>query len=82
MLNPKYKNLRIVSTFVGKELRIAIAKAYDKKTFFPMVLKTHQFLQPLASSEYVVERTSDEDFNLGILEMTLETNGPSKKLVR
>jgi hypothetical protein len=47
-----------------------------------MVLKTHKFLQPLASFEYVAERTSDEDFNLDILEMTLETNGPSKRLVR
>ncbi len=41
MLDPRYKNLILVSTFVGKELGIAIAKMYDKKTFFPLVLKTH-----------------------------------------
>jgi hypothetical protein len=81
MLDPRYKNLIIVSTFVGKELRIVIAKAYDKKTFFPLVWKTHQFLHPLATFEYVVERTSDENSNLDIFEMTLKTNEPSKKLV-
>ncbi len=39
MLDQRYKNLIIV--FVGKELRIVIGKAYDKKTFFPLVWKTH-----------------------------------------
>jgi hypothetical protein len=33
MLDPRYENLRIVSTFVGKELGIVIVKAYDKKLF-------------------------------------------------
>jgi hypothetical protein len=70
MLDQRYKNLRIVFTFVGKELGIAIAKTYDKKTFFPMVLKTHQFLHPLVIFEYVAERTSDEDSNLDIFQMT------------
>jgi hypothetical protein len=34
MLHSRYKNLKIVSTFAGKELGIVIAKTYDKKTFF------------------------------------------------
>jgi hypothetical protein len=81
MLDPRYKNLRIVCTFVAKELGIviAIAKAYNNKTFFPLVLKTHQLLHPLATFEYVVERTSDENSNLEFFEMTSKTNEPSKK---
>jgi hypothetical protein len=78
MLDPRYKNLEIVSSFVGKELGIVIAKAYNKKTFFPMVLKTHQFLHP----KYVGEKRSDEDSKLDIFEMTSKTNEPFKKLLR
>jgi hypothetical protein len=47
-----------------------------------MVLKTHQFLQPLANFKSVAKRASDEDSNLDIFEMTLETSGHSKNLVR
>jgi hypothetical protein len=32
--------------------------------------------------EFVVEKASDEDSNLDIFEMILETNEPSKELVR
>ncbi len=49
------------------------------KTFFPMLLKTHQILHPLTTFEYMVERTCDEDLNF---EMTLKTNKLSKKFVR
>jgi len=40
MLDMRYKNLIIVSTFVNKELGVAIVE-YDKKTLFPMLFKTH-----------------------------------------
>ncbi len=46
MLNMRYKNLKIVFTFVVKELRVAIVKDYDKKIFFLMILKTHYILHP------------------------------------
>jgi len=41
MLDMRYKNLIIVSTFVNKELGVAIVEEYDKKTLFPMLFKTH-----------------------------------------
>jgi hypothetical protein len=46
-----------------------------------MVLKTHQFLQPLVNCKCVAKRTSDEDCNLDIFKMTLETSELSKNLV-
>jgi hypothetical protein len=40
MLDPRYKNLTIVFTFVGKVLGVVV-KEYDKKALFLMLLKTH-----------------------------------------
>jgi hypothetical protein len=45
-LNMRYKNLKMVFTFVVKELRIAIVEEYDKRVFFLMILKTHYFVHP------------------------------------
>jgi len=47
-----------------------------------MLLKTHQFLHSLTIFEFVAKRTSDENFNLNMFEMTLKTSEPSKELVR
>jgi hypothetical protein len=40
MLDPRYKNLIIIVTFVGKVLGVVV-KEYDKKALFLMLLKTH-----------------------------------------
>jgi hypothetical protein len=40
MLDPRYKNLIIVFTLVGKVLGVVV-KEYDKKALFLMLLKTH-----------------------------------------
>jgi hypothetical protein len=31
MLNPKFKSLRIISSFVGREQGVALVEEYDKK---------------------------------------------------
>jgi hypothetical protein len=41
MLDSRYKNIRIIFIFVGKELGVVVIEEYDKKTLFPMLLKTH-----------------------------------------
>jgi hypothetical protein len=75
MLDLKYKNLKI--------LGVGVVEEYDKiKTFFPMLLKTHQILHPLVTFAYMVERAGDENLNLDIFEMTSKTIEPSKKFVR
>jgi len=84
MLDLKYKNLKyFLLKFVGKELGVGVVEEYDKiKTFFRMLLKTHQILHPLVTFEYMVERARDENLNLDIFEMTSKTNERSKKFVR
>jgi myosin-crossreactive antigen len=39
MLDPKYKNLCIVSSFVGKEQGVVLVEKYDRKSLYPMLLK-------------------------------------------
>jgi hypothetical protein len=47
MLNPKFKNFCIVSSFVGREQGVVIVEEYDKKTLYPMLMKCHEQLHPL-----------------------------------
>jgi hypothetical protein len=44
VLDSKYNNLRILFYFIDKELRVVVVEDYDKKAFFPMLLKTHHLL--------------------------------------
>jgi hypothetical protein len=37
MLNPKFKNLDLVSSFIGLEQSKSIVEKYDKKTLYPML---------------------------------------------
>ncbi len=36
MLNPRYKNFRIIFIFFSKELGVVVIEEYDKKAFFPI----------------------------------------------
>jgi hypothetical protein len=51
MLNPKYKNLRIIYSFVGKEQGVALVEEYDRKSSCPMLAKCHEHLHPLVRLE-------------------------------
>jgi hypothetical protein len=70
MLYLRYNNIVIISIFLGKELKIISLRTMNKNTLFPMLLKTHKFLHLLATFESMAKRTSDEDFNLDIVEIT------------
>jgi len=41
MLNPRYKSLHIVSSFVGREQGVALVEKYDRKCLYPMLVKCH-----------------------------------------
>jgi hypothetical protein len=51
ILDPKYKGLRIISSFVGREQGVALVEEYDKKSLYPMLVKCHEHLHPLVRSE-------------------------------
>jgi hypothetical protein len=46
MLNPRYKSLRIVSSFVGREQRVVLVEEYDRKSLYHMLVKCHEHLHP------------------------------------
>jgi len=47
MLDPRYKSLCIVSSFVGREQGVAFVEEYDRKSLYPMLVKFHEHLHPL-----------------------------------
>jgi hypothetical protein len=55
MLNPWFKNLHLVSSFVGWEQGNSIIELYDQKFLQPMLLKCYHHLHPM--EHYDVEST-------------------------
>jgi hypothetical protein len=47
MLNPRFKNLHIVSSFVGREQGVALVEEYDRKSLYPMLIKCYEHMHPL-----------------------------------
>ncbi len=47
ILDPKFKSLCIISSFVGREQGVAFVEEYDKKTLYPMLVKCQEHLHPL-----------------------------------
>jgi hypothetical protein len=40
MLDPRFKSLILIFSFIDHEHGVAIVEKYDKKSFFPMFLKS------------------------------------------
>jgi hypothetical protein len=51
MLDPKYKNLCIISSFVRMERCVALVEEYDRKSLYPMLVKCHEHLHLLVRSK-------------------------------
>ncbi len=47
MLDLRFKNLRLVSSFVGQEEGVSIVDEYDRRTLYPMFLKCYHHLHPM-----------------------------------
>ncbi len=47
MLDPRFKNLRIISSIVGREQNVALVEEYDRKSLYLMLVKCHENLHPL-----------------------------------
>jgi hypothetical protein len=82
MLDPRFKSLCLVSSFIGREQGVAIVEKCDSKSLYPMLLKCHHHLHPLAKSKSVFTNNGVyEDCNLDIFEQIANTNEPTKELV-
>jgi hypothetical protein len=47
MLDPRFKSLCVVSSFVGREQGVTPVEEYDRKSLYPMLVKCHEHLHPL-----------------------------------
>jgi len=81
MLDPIFKSLCLVSSFVGRKEGINIVDEYDRRTLYPMFLKCYHHLHPMIEFVGCVDQTCDEDSNLDIFQWTTSTSEPSKELV-
>jgi hypothetical protein len=50
-LDPRFKTLCLVFSFIGHERGKAIVEENDRKSLFPMFLKCHYHLHPLVKLE-------------------------------
>jgi hypothetical protein len=67
MLDPQFKSLPMVSSFVGHEQDISIVKKYDRKSLQPMLLKCYHHLHLVENFDVEsIEHRSYEDNNLDI----------------
>ncbi len=51
MLDPRYKSLCIVCSFVRREQGVAIVEEYDRTSLYPMLVKCHEHLCALVKSK-------------------------------
>jgi hypothetical protein len=76
MLDPRFKNCWLVSSFISRKQDVCIVEYYDRQSLFSMLLKCHH----MTKYEYMANQLNDEDSNLDILKMIARTSGPTKEL--
>ncbi len=76
MLHPRYRSLRIISSFVKREQGVVLVEEYDRKSLYPMLVKCHEHLHLLVRSKknLVDQNIFYEDYNLDIFEQTTSTS--------
>ncbi len=70
MLDPRYKMLCIIFSFVGREQGVVLVEDYDRKSLYPMLVKCYEHLHPLLRLETnsVSHNIFDQDYSLDIFE--------------
>jgi hypothetical protein len=81
MLDPRFKSLHLIFSFIGREEGISIVDEYDKRTLYPMLLKCYHHLHPMTKFVECVDEIGDEDSSLDIFQQIACTSEPLKELV-
>ncbi len=68
ILDPRLKNLCLMSSFIGLEFSKAIVEENDNKTLYPMLSKCYYHLHPLFKN-VTIDQGVDENCDLNIFEM-------------
>jgi hypothetical protein len=76
MLDPRFKNLCLVSFVLSGEEGVSIMDECDKKTLYPMFLKCYHHLHPMTKFVECVDQIGDENSNLNTLQQTTSTSEP------
>ncbi len=76
MLDSRFKNRWLVSSFIGRKQDVSIVEYYDRQSLSSMLLKCHH----MTKYEHMANQLNDEDSNLDILKMIARTNGLTKEL--
>ncbi len=71
ILDSWFKILWLVSLLIGQRQGVSIVEDYDEQSLFPMLLKCHHVLHPMAKFEFMVDELNVENFNINIFEMIL-----------
>jgi hypothetical protein len=84
MLDPRFKALCIVSSFVEQDQSVSYVEEYDKKLLYPMLVKYHEHSHPLIRLDrnYVNQNIFDQDCSLDIFEQNTSTSKPTRKLAK
>jgi hypothetical protein len=63
VLDLKFKNHFVISSFIGREQGVALVEEYDKKSLYLMLVKCHEHLYPLVNSNrnYANQDIFDQD---------------------
>ncbi len=83
MFDPRFKSLILIfNSFIGHELRAAIATQFDRKfLYYILLLKFNHHLDPLFKIESSFVNKSNEDNSLDIFEMVTRTHKLIKEAV-
>lgn len=49
-LDPRFKSLWILFSFVGQDEGVSLVEEYDKEFLYPMLVKYHEHFHPLLKS--------------------------------
>jgi hypothetical protein len=70
ILDLRFKNLCLVSSFIGCEQQVTIVEEHNERSLYPMLLKSYHHLHPMVGFENeFVEQIVNADYNLDIFEL-------------
>jgi hypothetical protein len=82
MFDLRFKNLCLVSSYVGKKQGVSIVEEYDKKTLYPMLVKSYNHLHLIGDvASNSTKQDANKDYGLNIFQMTNNIAKTAKEIV-
>jgi hypothetical protein len=83
MFDPRFKDLPLVSSFIGRDQEVAIVEQYDTMSLYAMLMKCYYHLHPSIqfNNDFANERL-DDDNSLNIFQLTTRNTKQAKEFVK